>query len=477
MVMTESLLLAFSGGALGVLLATWCLRLLVRATTLDLPRLAELRLDWTVLLFTAALVLVSAVVFGVLPAWRLTAGDPQDALRSGSHTVTEGRRGLRLREGLIGVEVALSAALLIVAGLLTASLSRLLDVEKGFAAGQVLTADVRLSGDVYADPANCQRFFDRLLPRIAAIPGVRSAGMITYLPTLGNTWGDPIYLVGAPRDQWHSVDNRYASPGYLRSMSIPVLLGRFFEESDRSRHVAVLSEKAARLLWPTDANPIGRIFMGEDDKTKILVGVVAEVRAQLQSDPPPMAYYPYWQRPQDGGSLVVRADGDPRSIAGALRVALRAEDPQLPIQAVRTMDEVVDGSVAPRRFQLILMAAFAFSALLVACLGIYGVVAYSVARRRNEIGVRMALGARRSQLLLLILRQGMMPVAVGVLVGVAVALVLGGLIRGLLFEVRPADPLTLGAVAMLLLAVGALACFVPARRAARANALSALRFE
>jgi putative ABC transport system permease protein len=260
-------------------------------------------------------------------------------------------------------------------------------------------------------------------------------------------------------------------------MNIPLLRGRAFEESDRGQHVAVLSEKAANLLWPSEANPVGRIFMGEDDKPKTLVGVVAEVRAELQSDPPPMAYYPYWQRVPDGMSLVVRTTGDPRAVVGALRVALRSEDAQLPIQAIRTMEEVVDRSVAPRLFQLALMAVFAASALLVACLGIYGVVSYSVARRRNEMGIRMALGARYSQLLGLIIGQVMTPVFIGLVSGVSLALLLGRAIRGMLFEVQPLDPLTITAVTALLLAVSALACLVPAGRAARADAIEALRFE
>jgi putative ABC transport system permease protein len=477
MVLTESLLLAVSGGALGLFFAAWSLDLLTRAATLGIPRLSEVRLDTTVLSFAAGLTVVCTLIFGLLPAWRLAAGDPQAALAAGGRAVTEGRRGVRLRQTLIGVEVALSAALLIVAALLTTSLSRLLQVDRGFDAGHVLTVDVRLSGEVYADPANSGRFFDRLLPNVASIAGVRAAGMVTLLPTLGNTWNDAIYLEGAPLDQRHAVDNRYASPGYFRAMSIPVLRGRFFEESDRGQHVAVLSTKAARLLWPGEANPVGRIFIGEDDKPKLLVGIVDEVRAQLQSDPPPMAYYPYWQRAPDGGSLVVRTMADPRAIAGALRAALRAEDPQLPIPAIESMDDVVDRSVAPRRFQLFLMGAFAASALLVACLGIYGVVAYSVARRQNEMGVRLALGAQRSQLLWLVLRQGMAPVACGLLAGVSLAFVLGGVIRGLLFGVQPADPLAIGAVAALLLSVGLLACYIPARRVSRADAIAALRVE
>jgi putative ABC transport system permease protein len=476
-VLTESLLLAVSGGALGILLASWIVQLFLATTTLDLPRLEEVRLDSRILAFSFCLTLLTGLLFGTLPAWRLTSNDPQDALRAGSHTVTEGRRGLRLREGLIGLEVGVSTALLIVAGLLGTSLTRLLKVDKGFDADHVLTVDLSLSGSLYAEPANRERFYERLLGKINAIPGVQSSGFITELPTRGQTWNDPIYLEGATRDERHVVDNRYASPEYFRVMNIALLQGRAFDESDRGRHVAVLSEKAARLLWPGNPNPVGRRFMGEDDKPKVLVGVVAEVRAVLHSDPPPMAYYPYWQRVPGNLDLVVRTSEDPQAVAGALRAALRSEDPQLPIRDIRTMEEVVDRSVAQRRFQLTLMVVFAVSALLVASLGIYGVVSYSVARRRQEIGIRMALGAQRSQLLGLVLRQGMTPVVVGLAGGIGVAFLLGQAIRGLLFGVQPNDPLTIAVVAVLLLAIGALSCLIPARRAAGTDAIAALRFE
>jgi len=217
--------------------------------------------------------------------------------------------------------------------------------------------------------------------------------------------------------------------------------------------------------------------MGEDDKLKTLVGIVADVRAVLNNEAPPTAYYPYWQRPPDGASIVVRTSGEPKAAAGAIRAALRGEDAQLPTQAIRTMEEVVDRSLAERRFQSTLMGIFAASALLVASLGIYGVVSYSVSRRRSEIGIRMALGARRSQLLGLIIRQGMVPVVVGLAAGVAVALFLGHAIRGLLFGVLPADPLTIAAVTVMLLVVAALACVVPARRATGRDAVASLRFE
>jgi len=476
MVLTESLLLAVSGGALGILFASWIVQLLVATTTLDIPRLEEVRLDSSVLVFAFCVTLFTGLVFGALPAWRLTRSDPQEALRAGSHTVTEGRRGLRLREGLISLEVGLSAALLIVAGLLATSLTRLLQVDKGFDAGHVLTVDIGLAGNLYAEPVTREKFFDRLLAKVSAIPGVQASGFVTALPTRGETWLDPIYLEG-DGSRRHSVNNRFASPGYFRAMNIAIRSGRAFEESDRGRSVAVLSEKAAKLLWPEEPNPVGRRFIGEDGKPQTLVGMVAEVRAVLHSDPPPTAYYPWWQRVPGGGTLVVRTTVDPQTVAGALRTTLRSEDAQLPIRAIRTMEEVVDLAVAQRRFQLTLMVVFAASALLVASLGIYGVVSYSVARRRNEIGIRMALGAQRSQLLGLVIRQGMVPVVVGLAAGVAVALFLGRAIRGLLFGVQPTDPLTIAGVTVVLLVVGVLACLIPARRAVGTDAVAALRFE
>jgi ABC-type antimicrobial peptide transport system permease subunit len=217
--------------------------------------------------------------------------------------------------------------------------------------------------------------------------------------------------------------------------------------------------------------------MGEDDKIKTLVGVVADVRASLHRDPPPMAYYPYWQRVPDSVALVVRTTVDPDASASTLRLALRSEDPQLPVRVIRTMEEVVALSVAQRKFQLFLMAVFAVSALLAASLGVYGVVSYSVARRRNEIGIRMALGARRARVVGLIVRQGMAPVVVGLAGGVALALIAGRAIRGLLFAVEPADPLPILAVTAVLLMVGVSACFIPARRAAGTDPVAALRFE
>jgi predicted permease len=475
-ILTECLVLAGVGGALGVVVASVIVRWLTSAASLELPRIDEVRLDSTVIAFAGTLAGLTGLVFGAFPAWRLTRGDPQEALRASSHTLTEGRRAVRVREVLIGFEVGVSAALLIVAGLLGTSLVRLLQVDKGFDVGRVLTVDVNLAASRYTEPGTRERFLDRLLPQVAAIPGVEAAAVVTQLPIRGESWNDPIYLEGAPRERKYSVNNRYTSSDYFRVMHIAFRQGRGFDERDRGRGVAVLSERAAGLLWPGDPNPVGRLFMGEDDTLKTLVGIVADVRASLPSEPPPIAYYPYWQRPPDAVSLVVRA-GDPHVIAAAVRAVLRGEDPKLPIPVVRTMEDVVDLAVAQRRFQSRLMTLFAGAALVVAALGIYGVVSYSVARRRNEMGIRLALGADRARVLGLVIRQGMRPVVAGLVAGVGAALLVGRAIRGLLFEVQPADPVTIAGVTVVLLVIGVMACFVPGRRAAATDAVSALRLQ
>ena len=476
--LTEAMIIAAIGGAAAIVLAEWLLWLLVTTAAIDLPRIDAVRIDPVTLIFAIVATVVTGILFSVLPAWQLTRSNPNQALRSGSHTVTEGRSGLRLRRALIGLEVGVSTALIIVAALLTTSLDRLLRVDKGFDVNAVVTFDLDTAGPLYDDDAARDRFFARVMDKLDALPGVSAAGLITHLPLEGNTWNDPIYLVEhGTRSRRHPVDNRYASPGYFRAMNIAILHGRAFDESDRDRGVALLSVKAAKLLWPDDPAPVGRPFIGEDDKLKTVVGIVGDVRASLQDDAPPHAYYPYWQRVPGDVDVVVRTASSPERMAGAIRAVLHGEDPALPLAPVRTLQDLVQGVVQQRRFQTTLMVVFAVSALLVAALGIYGVVAYSVARRRNEIGVRMALGAKRSQVLNLIVREGMLPVVTGVVTGILAAFVIGRAIRGLLFGIQANDPVTIGAVALLLLTVGVLACLLPARRATNVSTVDALRLE
>jgi predicted permease len=363
---------------------------------------------------------------------------------------------------------------LISAVLLSGSLMRVLRVDKGFDGEKIVTVDVGLAGNRYSDAASRERVFAGLLAGSNALPGVEASGVVTVLPTLGESWMDPI---GVPGGKPHSVNNRWASPGYFRAMNIQVKKGRVFDDTDRGTEVAILSEKAATLLWPDDPSPVGLTFLCQDGEPKRLVGIVSDVRAVLEDAAPATTYYPYWQRTLPAMTLVVRTNEDTAALVPALRSLIRSTDPQLPIPAIRTMTEVIDEAVVGRRFQALLVAAFAGSALLLSCLGIYGVVSYTVAQRRNEIGIRMALGAPRARLFGLVLAQGMAPVVVGLVGGVTLALGVGYAIRGLLFELRPAEPLVFAGVAVLLFMVGLLACFIPARRAAATNVVSALRID
>jgi predicted permease len=470
---TESLLVAAIGGGLGLALAAGLLNLL-SGLPLDIPRLDEVRMDGAVLLFTAALTGITGLIFGAGPAWRYGAADPQDALHARGRATTASRGSLRLRSALIGIEVGLSTALLIIAVLLSGSLMRVLQVEKGFDVEKVVTVDVGLAGSRCSDDAARERLFSGLLAGSSALPGVEASGLVTLLPTLGNSWLDPI---GLPGGELQSANNRWASPGYFSAMNIQVKKGRMFDETDRGTEVAILSEKAASLLWPSDPNPIGLTLLGGDLRPKRLVGIVSDVRAVLEDTPPPTAYYPYWQRVLTTMTLVVRTNEDTAAFVPALRSLIRSTDPQLPIPAIRTMTELIDEAVVGRRFQALLVAAFAGSALLLSCLGIYGVVSYAVAQRRNEIGIRMALGAPRARLFGLVVAQGMAPIVVGLVGGVALALGVGHAIRGLLFELRPVEPIVIASVAVVLFVVGLVACSVPARRAAATNVVSALRIE
>jgi predicted permease len=469
----ESLLVAVIGGALGLVFAGGLLHV-AGGLPLDIPRLDDVRLDDAVLAFTAILTAVTSVVFGAGPAWRYTAVDPQDALRASGRAISDSRGSLRLRSALIGLEVCLSTALLITAVLLSGSLMRVLHVDKGFDVERIVTADVGLAGSRYSDAASRERMFAALLARSNALPGVEASGVVTLLPAAGESWMDPIGLTGGPP---HSVNNRWASPGYFSAMNIEVKKGRVFDDTDRATDVAMLSEKAAALVWPNNPNPVGLAFLGEDGKSKRLVGIVSDVRAVLEEAAPATTYYPYWQRVMPAMTLVVRTSEPSATIVPALRSLIRSADAQLPIPPIRTMTDVINEAVVGRRFQALLVGAFSASALVLSCLGIYGVVSYTVARRRNEIGIRMALGAPRTSVLGLVLAQGMAPIVVGLVSGIALALGVGQAIRGLLFEVRPAEPLVIAGVAAVLLAVGVLACLVPARRAAATNVVVALRIE
>jgi predicted permease len=482
--LTESALPGMLGGALGILLASFGVRAIVSAAPLGIPRLAEVSIDGRVLLFAIFISVVTAALFGIIPAWRVAHTEPQDALKSGATNTTESRRTRRVHSSLIGLEVALSTVLLILAGLFTSSLVHLLRVDSGFSAEHVLTADVNLPPQSYSSNAAGERFYDQVLATTRALPGVRSAGWIDHLPLAGE---GSVSVLGLPSTNKADISNfpladyRVASPDYFSTMGIPVIAGRTYTEADRGRKLVVISQKVAEHLWP-GKNPSGQMCLINWGgwKSFQVIGVVGDIRTvQMDKSPVMMVYMQNW--PFDhialGGSIVVRTLMDPNGAAGAIRDAIRRVDPSVPITALRPMSDLISKSVDTRRFEMLLALLFAVCALFLASLGIFGVVGYSVERRRQELGIRMTLGAARQDLLRMVLRQGMTPVIAGLAAGVVAALFAGRLIGSLLFDISANDPATLATVVLVVAAVALAACFVPARRAMRVDPIVALRYE
>jgi predicted permease len=471
--LAESTVLAVAGGALGIGLAWWGLHALIAAAPVDLPRLSEVHLDARVLAFS----LGTGVVFGILPALRSAAAAPFEALKSGSHTTTEARRGVRLRNMLVAAEVGLSALLLVGAGLLLGSFTRLMRVDKGFDIERVLALEISLPRAKYTKDPERVAFFDRVLEKARAMPGTMSASLTSVLPLQGESWIDTIRPEGDTRQlaELPSANVRFVSPGYFKTLHIPLREGRDFEEADRSRHVSIISGGLAGKLWP-GRSAIGRKY--ESSFSVEVTGITPDIRStRLDAAPVNMTYLTYWERPQLSLYLLVRTGMDPRGAAAALRSAVWQIDSEVPVPEVRTLEQVMAQSVAQRRFQMMLVALFAAAALALAAFGTYGVVGYAVARRRPEMGIRMALGAKRGDLLRMVLRQGMAPVIAGLAIGGAAALAAGTYMASLLFEMSPRDPLAFSLAVGVLLLVSAAACFVPARRATRVNPIETLRFE
>jgi putative ABC transport system permease protein len=479
LVLCEALIVVALGCALGTLLAYAGLKAFVAAAPLDLPRIGDVRIDVRVIPFAAIASLVCTLICGLLPAWRLSRTDPHESLKAGSTNATEPGRKLRLREFLVSAEVAICTVLLVVGGLLLLSFDRVLKAPKGFMAAHVITQDIAL-GAKYPDEART-RFVDEALGELASIPGVESVGATNQLPLRGETWLCDLRDMGPPgRPGVGPANFRFVSPGYWRAMGIPLLRGRAFETRDRTRGIAVLSERAARALWPGQ-DPIGKHVGGcggtKEQQPLEVVGVVNDVRTGAEKEAPFTVYQPYWSTNNTRFSFAIRTPRDPIAVMEGVRRVLRSRDGDLVIPRALTMDQILDESVALRRLQTKLAAAFAASALVLASLGIYGVIAFNVARRTPEIGIRIALGARRPQLAAMVVRNGMRPVIWGLAAGLGLALAGSRWIASQLFVVAPNDPWALSGVTILLLAVALGACWIPARRAMRVDPLRALRFE
>jgi putative ABC transport system permease protein len=480
--LVESVIIAVAGGTVGAGLAYAGVAWLRSNAPADLPRIDEVSVDWRILLFALASSTAAGLLFGLVPAWRMTRAQPVDAMRSGTRSVTESREGLGLRSGLVTAEVAMSAALLVGAGLLLHSFYRVITADRPFATGHLLTARLAMNSLAYQDQSKRVQFLDRLLPEIRELPGVTTAGMSLRLPLEGEYWvsliskpNDPLPELKRPIANYRTID-----PGYFNAIGIRILQGRTFLESDRSHRAAVVSERFAKTAWPGE-NPIGKRFSpgdAGDKKTAEVVGVVADTPANgLDQQSPLTGYLPYWDEPRDEASIVLRTIGDPRSVIGAFRQAVWKVDPDMPVSQPVTMDDLVSESVAPRRFQALLTVLFGASALGLAAFGIYGVVSYGVARRRSELGIRLAVGARALDIVRLVVRQGMLPVWIGLLIGILAALAFGRVMAGLLYGVSAYDPATIVVASGVLVFAALLACAGPAVRASRADPLHAIRYE
>jgi predicted permease len=482
-IVTENLALALVGGALGIALAVFLTRVLIALGPGSLPGFAKVEMDGRVLGFGFVISLATGILIGLGPAFQVT-GRLREAIGTGTRGGSS-RAQMRTRGLLITTEVALAFALLAGAGLLMRSLWTLLGQDPGFRVERVLTADIALPGTGYRDTTTLARFYDRLLGDLRTVPGVESVGMINQIPLGGVSFGSR-FMVDGGEEQIGDIGYRVVDSSYFATLGIPLVRGRSFGPLDRSgaEHVTVINQAAATAFW-RDGNPIGhRIRLpGMDSHPKVwmtVVGVVADVHhGGLDQPAQPEMYIHYPQRPErleSGATIVLTSAVPPTQLAGAIRDRVRAIDTNVPVR-VSSMAELVAGSVASRRFSTVVLGAFGGLALVLAALGIYGVLAYSVAQRQREIGVRMALGAQQSAVRGLILRDAMRAVVPGVLIGLGIALALAKVLQTLLFGVTTTDPATYVGVMVLLLVVATLASWVPARRATRVDPMIAIRAE
>ena len=479
--LTESALLAVTAGIIGLLLAWWGTDLLMALARDTLPRIGEVTLDHRVLGFTLVVSLLTSVVFGLAPAWQTSRPDLNEALKEGGKGGGSSTRLGQARKLLVIVEVALTLVLLIGAGLLIRSLHRLQQVDPGFDPRNVLTLRLFLPEAKYSKPEQQQAFVEQVLQRIEALPGVQAVGMSTWLPTLGG--GDTYFTIeGKPfPDPKKKVTafNPRISHNYLRAMNIPLLKGRHFTEAETKEQpkTVIINDAFARAYFANE-EPLGQrliVDMGEPWKCEIIAVARDVTQFSLDTGAYPAMYLPSIRVGVAG--IVVRTHGDPLALAPAVRKAVGEVDKDQPVANLRSMDQLLAGMVREPRFRTLLLSVFAAVALCLSAIGIYGVIAYSVALRTHEIGVRLALGARTGDVLRLILGQGMKLTFIGISLGIAGALAVTQVLSNLLFGISATDPLTFAEIALLLIAVALLACWLPARRATKVDPLVALRYE
>ena len=480
--LTESVVLSMVGGALGVLIAKWGLDALLVFAPANLPRAKEIGIDGGAMAFTLTLSIITGLVFGIVPAWLATGHNLNATLKEGTRGSTEsGRRWFR--SGLVVAEVALSLLLLTGAGLLVRSFLKLSAVSPGFEPANGTAVALALPGRKYDTPEKQRQFADRLLASLRNLPGTTAVGLTHVLPMQGNyvlgfniDGRPPIAQSDLPNTNYYAV-----TPGYFPAMGIRLIRGRLFTEQDNEKapRVAIISETLARQQFPNE-DPLGKrinITNGPDAWREI-VGIVYDVKQYgVDRESTMQSYEPFAQVPFNNLTAVIRTSGDARALHNAIRAQVFAVDKDQPVSSIKPLESIVADSMAQQRFAMLLLTVFSAVALVIAAVGIYGVMAYSVSQRTSEIGIRMALGASPGSVLQLILRQGLGVIAAGLAVGLVSALFAGRLLESLLYQTTARDPLTLAAIAGLLALVALVACLIPARRATRVDPLVALRSE
>ena len=481
-VLTESTLLALLGGALGLLFSLWTVEALVALSRDILPRTGEVHLDGWVLGFTLLLSLGAGILFGMAPAFQVSSLTLSESLKEGGRTSSAGSGSQGMRP-LVVTEIALALVVLIGAGLMTRSFLRIRQVDAGFDPHNLLTLEISLHGSRYSTSQQQDALFRQLIERLESLPGARSAGAVNVLPLSGNNVSGSFAIEGrapAPPGQKPNTNRRIVTPHYFTALGMPLLRGREFTEADSADAppVVIINETFARRFFPGE-DPLGkRVRRGGADPWMTIVGMVKDVRHRgLDLDARPEMYIPYPQLPEATMTLVLRTEGEPGRLVSAVRKEVSALDQDLPVGGIRQVAEVVADSLATRRLAMLLFGSFALVALVLSAVGISGVMAYSVTRRRHEIGVRMALGARPGDVLRLVVGQGSKLLLTGVAIGLVAAVALTRVMTSLLFGVTTTDPTTFAGVTVLLAAVALLACYIPARRATKVDPMAALRYE
>jgi putative ABC transport system permease protein len=487
--LTESVVLAIGGGLLGLLFAVLGTKLLLSLQPAGIPRLDVVRVDGAVIAFTAAIAIATGVLFGMIPAFQATRGDLVGSLKEGGKGALASRRAGRMREGLVIAEIALAVMLLAGAGLLMRSFARLQSVNPGFRTGESLTFRTALPAAAYREEAQRASFYQRAIERISALPGVTTVGAISGLPLSGTSFGFTFTIEGDPPPrpgEEPAMQTRVVTPGFFKAMDVPLLRGRGFAATDNaaSPQVVLLNEAAVKRFFPS-SNPIGRRIElgwgrgpGRPSNGGEVVGVVGSVKQfGLDEVEQPEIYIPHAQQPMAGMTYVVHTAVEPTTLAGAVRRELKALDPSLPVTALEPLEAVVARSISQPRFYMLVLGIFAAVALVLASIGIFGVVSYAVAQRTREMGIRIALGATRERVMRMVLGNAMRLAVIGVVVGTFAAVAVSRTLATLLFDLSPTDPMTYVVVGVGLSFVALMASYLPAWRATRVDPVVALRAE